>query len=400
MYRIDEDRKQEYRLILPATLDAHFPLLKYMFWTRKYRVEILDNTEGIVDTGLKYANNEMCYPFILMVGQVISDIRSSGYPAEKTRVLMPTAGDACRGACFIGLMQNALNKAHLEEAKVLTLNVRHVEKQLSMEKGLDMAIRGLFGLYYGDILMLLSNQVRPYEKTQGETDRLWQKWIELISEDLKSGKNLSLRKMYRKFDEICEDFRKIERIEGTKQRIGIVGEFYAKYCHLGNWNIIQYLEQHGCEAHVNGLSWYAVYYIDTHMPQKNGPERWAFSFARKLLVKAQNHMIQSLQSHGFYTLPNLDTIRSESEKYVSEHFVIGDGWLMGGEVIGHIKHDCRKVLCVAPFGCMPNACAGRGLYPYLQRCFPEASITSVENDASGSKGNYYNRVQMLVDYKG
>ena len=134
MYRIDEDRKQEYRLILPATLDAHFPLLKYMFWTRKYRVEILDNTEGIVDTGLKYANNEMCYPFILMVGQVISDIRSSGYPAEKTRVLMPTAGDACRGACFIGLMQNALNKAHLEEAKVLNnLAGLHVEMGQSVE---------------------------------------------------------------------------------------------------------------------------------------------------------------------------------------------------------------------------------------------------------------------------
>lgn len=397
MYRIEEEKhKEKYRLIIPATLDAHFPLLKYMFWTKEYWVDILDDQKEIVDLGLAYANNEMCFPYILMVGQVVKELQRHPENVAKTRLLIPTAGDACRGACYIGLFKKSLQKAKLEECKVVTLNVRHVEENINMKISYDMGVRGLFGMYYGDILMILANQIRPYEKKKGATDRLWKEWVEKLSEDLKKGKNLHLKNLKQNFDRICESFMQIEKTNEKKQRIGLVGEFYTKYCSLGNWDVIPYLERQNCETHTNGLSWYAIYYIDTHMPKKKNLEWQGFRLARRLLCKVQKQMIDSLRDHGFFVLSELDVLKEASLKYVSQNLNTGDGWLMGAEVIGHIQADCKKILCIAPFGCMPNACAGRGLYPYLQRAFPEAAITSVETDASGSQGNYYNRVQMLV----
>lgn len=398
MYRIDERKKREkYKLIVPATLDDHFPLLKYMFWSKEYWVKILTQSEDLHDTGLKYANNEICYPYILMVGQVIKELQNQEQDVAKTRLLIPTAGDACRGACYIGMFKKTLEKAKLADCKVVTLNVSHVEEDINMKMSYGMAVRGLFGMYYGDILMLLANQVRPYEKEKGATNRLWQEWVERLSEDLQTGKNLHFRNLKKNFDLICEDFAKIEKTGEKKQRIGLVGEFYTKYCSLGNWDVVPYMESHGCETHTNGLSWYAIYYIDTHMPQKKNPEWLGFLAVRKLLSKVQQDMITSIQAHGFYTLPHLDVIKEKSLPYVSQNFRVGDGWLMGAEVIAHVQGECKKVLCIAPFGCMANACAGRGLYPYLQRQFPGTCITSVETDASGAKSNYYNRVQMLIN---
>lgn len=400
MYKIDEaSYKEKYTLIVPATLDDHFPFIKYMFWSKDYRVEILDNTEGIVDAGLAFANNEMCYPFILIVGQVVQALRSGRYDLDRTRILVPTAGDACRGACYIGLLIKALKKAGFEQCKVITLNVRHIEEELNMKLGLGLAVRGLYAMMYGDILMLLANQVRPYEKEEGSVAKLHKKWSEIISNDLKDGKNLTSGKVKANMKLMCRDFADIERTEQKKQKVSLVGEFYAKYCALGNWNVQKYMEQRNCEVHINGLSWYAIYYIDTHMPEKDGIERRGFLFVRRLISGLQDYIIACLREHGFYSMDSVDVIKEYSRELVNQNFKTGDGWLMGAEVIGSIKGGYKKVLCVAPFGCMPNACAGRGLYPYLQRCFPEACITSVETDASGSTQNYYNRVEMLIHAK-
>ncbi len=400
MYRIDEsEHKEKYRMIIPATLDAHFPLLKYMFWTKDYWVDILDDDKDITDLGLKYANNEICYPYILMVGQVVKELRKHPENVANTRLLLPTAGDACRGACYIGLFQKSLMKANLSECKVLTLNVRHVAEEINMDLSYAMGARGLCGMFYGDILMLLANQIRPYEKEKGATDRLWKEWVDRLSEDLRTGKHLNPIALKRNFNKICDSFLKIEKTGEKKQRIGLVGEFYAKYCALGNWNVQSYMESQGCEVHINGLSWYAIYYIDTHMPEHFNLEQVAFRAARWLLKSTQKKMIKSLRKRDFYVLPTLDVLKKNSEKYVSRGFTIGDGWLMGSEVVGYVNSDCKKVLCIAPFGCMANACAGRGLYPHLQREFPGSAITVVETDASGAEGNYYNRVQMLIHAK-
>lgn len=400
MYKIDETKdKEKYILIIPAMLDAHFPLLKYAFFSKNYRPVILENEENITDIGLKYVNNDMCYPCILNVGQMIGALQSGKYDLNRTRLLMPTAGDACRGSNYTGVLRRAVRAAGFHQVKVLSLNVKGLEKEEQMKVETGMVWRALFGLFYGDLLMLLINQVRPNELNKGEGEKCLTKWINILSEDFKSGKNLTLRKLIKNFEYISKDFARIPLIEKRRQRVGIVGELYIKYCHIGNWNLIKTLEEEGCESHTNGLSWYVLYYMDSHLKDSSKLMGDAYRIGIRFVSYLQDKMIKALRKYDFYTLDNYKKIKEQAWKYVNHNDTIGDGWLIGTEVVAHILNDCHKVIAAQPFGCMPNQICGRGLYPHLARELPEGKIVSIDVDSSGSKLNAYNRVKMLVDMK-
>lgn len=400
MYKIKSNR-EENTILIPATLDMHFPLLRFMFWSKGYKcVPLEDDDEFLVrEEGLKYVNYDICYPFVLMTGQVVKALRSGKYDPKKTFILMPTAGDACRGACYIGLMQRSLRNSHFEDVRVMTINVRHVCDEISLPITTDTAIRGLFGLFYGDILLLLTNQTRPYEVNKGETDALCKRWMKELSTDLRLGRHLTLHHMKKNFERMAKSFREIPRRDEKRQVIGLAAEFYVKYCALGNWNVIDYIEKQGCEAHVNGASWYGLYYIDSHKPKVWNAERVGFEAVKRLMMHVQDDMILALRRNGFHCLSRYKTMDKNSRELVSHNLTVGDGWLLGAETIDYIRHGVRKILCIAPFGCMANVCAGRGVYPNLRRAFPKAAITVVETDSSGLKLNYFNRISMLIDQK-
>ena len=400
MYKILKNT-EEHTILLPATLDEHFPLLKYMFWSKGNAVVPLTESDefAVREEGLKYSNYDICYPYVLMAGQIMRALRSGKYDPKKTSVLIPTAGDACRGACYIGMMEKSLTKAGFPDTHMVTINVRHVCNEISLKITTDTAIRGLFGMFYGDILMMLANQTRPYEAHKGETEALRRRWYRELSKDIRLGRHLTLRQMRKNFTRIAESFRAIERTGEKRQQIGIVAEFYAKYCALGNWNLIPYLEEHGCEAIVGGLSWYMLYYIDSHKPAKWGPERVGFEAVKKLMTHVQTDMLYAMKKAGFHVPSRYEVMDKNSRPYVSHNLINADGWLMGAEAVDHIRHGVRKILCNAPFGCLPNVCAGRGVYPNIRREFPDVMLMVIETDSAGSKLNYFNRVQMVIDTK-
>lgn len=168
MYKIDENAwNEKYVLLIPAMLDAYFPLIKYAFYSRDYHPVILSNEDHITDVGLKYVNNDMCYPIVLNAGQMIDALQSGKYDIIRTRLLMPTAGDACRGANYLHVLKESVRKAGFDRVKILSLNVKGLEKDCQMRVQAFMVWRALFGLFYGDILMLLLNQTRPNEVKKG-----------------------------------------------------------------------------------------------------------------------------------------------------------------------------------------------------------------------------------------
>lgn len=399
MYKIDESQdKEKYILLIPSMLDAHFPLIKYAFYSKNYHPIILENEDGITDAGLKYLNNDMCYPCILNAGQMLKALESGQYDLKRTKLLMPTAGDACRGSNYLHVIQKAIHTAGFKDSPVISINLMGLEKgnQLILEP--FMVWRALFGLFYGDILMILLNQTRPYELEKGSANRLWQKWIDILSEDLKKGKNLSIRHLKSTFHAIAKDFRSLPKTSETKPRVGIVGELYIKYCHLGNWNMIKFLEESGCESYTNGLSWYAMYYMDSHAQEAGNAEAIGYGLGIKFFASIQNEMIKAIREQGFFCLEPFETVKNEAKELVSNNLKIGDGWLIGSEAVGFILHGCPKVLAMQPFGCMPNHCCGRGLYPSLNRRLKNGHIVSIDVDSSGSPSNVYNRVRMLVDF--
>ena len=388
--------RQKDNLLIPAMLDAHFPLMKYAFYSRQYQPVILNNRKNVTELGLRWVHNDMCYPCILNTGQMLGALRSRRFDLDHTKLLMPTVGDACRGSNYADLIRRAVKLAGYPNVQVLTMNLRHIDDENQLPITPKMVWRALFSLYYGDLLMLLVQQVRPYEKHRGDTAKLRDHWYGVLGAELRDFRNLRLSVLKQRFTEITHAFADIPRTGEKKQRIGIVGDLYTRYCSLGNWDIVEFLERSGCESLTDGLSWYVLYYIDSHLRRVNPAEAAVYRLAEKLLSHLQDAMIAALEAEGFFTLPRLQTLKSEAKGVVSHEVAIGDGWLIGAEVAGYIRHGCKKVLAIQPFGCMANHVAGRGIYASIQRKCGGA-VVSADVDASGTPVNVYNRARMLID---
>ena len=390
--------KETKALLISAMLDDHFPLLKHAFASRRYHpVEILSRREGVVDLGLRYAHNDMCYPFILSLGQMLDALGSGDWDPAQTALLMPTAGDACRGANFPSLLRKAMEMAGYPDVRVLTLNVKGLERQASLPITPEMIWKALFGLLYGDILLLLTHQTRPYEVRSGDVMACRNRWMERLSRDLEKGKHLTLGRMRRNFRAMAEEFASIPRTNGKRQRIALVGEVYTKYCAAGNWDLVSYLEEAGCEAVVNGFSWYILYYFDSQLAESRGPARLLWQAGSALLARSQKAMLRALSDQGFSALPPFHAFKDQAEKYISLDLRVADGWLIGGEIVAHLNAGCDKVLAVQPFGCLPGHVCGRGQYPALIRRLGRGKLVSVDTDSSGSRAAFYNRVRLLLD---
>lgn len=383
-------------LLIPAMLDAHFPLMKYAFLTPEYDPVVLSQGTEVLPIGLRYTNNDMCWPLAMMTGQMIDALRCGKYDPARTKLLMPSVGDACRGSNYTELLRKSVRNAGFPDTRVLTLNLKHIDSENQLPVTPVMVWRALFALFYGDLLMLLVQQVRPYEKRKGDTERLRDRWFDTLGAELEKCRGLTLHNMLRRFRRITASFAKIPRRNVKKQRIAVVGELYTKYCSEGNWNMVRFLEENGCESFTNGLSWYVLYYIDAQLVKLPEAAALGYRAVGWLLEGLQKRMIAALEEAGFYSLPHLHALKAEAEGIVSTEGSVGDGWLIGTETAGYMHHGCPKVLAVQPFGCMPNHVFGRGIYSSVARkC--GGQIVSIDIDSSGTPLNAYNRARMLID---
>lgn len=393
----DSPRPGQRILLIPAMLDDHFPLLQYAFHTPEYYPVILENRRGIEDLGLRRAHNDMCYPFILSLGQYLDALDSGAYDLDRVSLLMPSAGDACRGSNFTSLIRKGLAAAGYGQVEVLTLNVKGLERGQALPIRPYMVWRALFGLFYGDLLMLLTHQTRPYEKTPGDTAACRAKWTARLARDLKTGRHLTLRAMKQTFAQAAADFAAIPRDLRPRKRVALVGELYTKYCALGNWDMVAFLEGEGCEVAVNGFSWYILYYASNQVAGNTGPAQWLWRLAMAWVAGLQRAMTNALAHHGFHSLPPFPAFQREAARWMSPTLQVADGWLMGAEIAAHLHGGCRRVLAMQPFGCLPNHVCGRGQYAALARRLGRGKVISVDMDASSPRLLVYNRVKLLLE---
>lgn len=389
--------KKKITLLIPAMLDFHFPLLKYAFCSGNYNAVILDYSENIAETGLRYSHNDLCYPVILIIGQMITALKSGRYDMNSTAFMIPQAGDACRGSNYIFMIRKAMKRAGFGNVPVISLNFKGLEDENRLKINIGMIRRGLAAVMYGDILMILSNQIRAYEKIPGETDSVSGKWTEILKEGIINGTLLSPRKMKKKFAEIAADFSKIKLNKNRKPIIGIAGELYVKYCHSGNQNLCEFLKNEGCGCYINGFSWYLLYYLDTHLADNNSVMGMAYKTVMSYLESIQREMVACIRRHGFICSEEFSRFKETASEFVSFGCNIADGWLIGGEIVNMYKSGIRKIACVQPFGCMPNHVFGKGIYSYLQRRLDGIMISSFDYDSGSAGVNADNRIRMLID---
>lgn len=396
--RLWDNMKKKITLLIPAMLDFHFPLLKYAFCSGNYDAVILDYSENIAEVGLRYSHNDLCYPVILIIGQMITALKSGKYDMNETAFMIPQAGDACRGSNYIFMIRKAMKRAGFGNVPVISLNFKGLEDENRLKINIGMIRRGLAAVMYGDILMILRNQIKAYEEIPGETDALCDKWTGILRDGIINGKLLSVRAMKRTFEEISLDFSKVKLTSSRKPLVGIAGELYVKYCHLGNQNICGFLEEEHCGYYINGFSWYLLYYLDTHLAENNSVMGIAYKAVMTYLESIQREMTLCIQSHGFVCLDEFSIFKEKASEFVSFGCNIADGWLIGGEIVNLYKSGIRKIACVQPFGCMPNHVFGKGIYSSLQRRLDGIMISSFDYDSGSAGVNADNRIRMLIDF--
>ena len=385
-------------LLIPSLLDDWFPLLQHAFASDQWEPVLLtDHNPQLAELGLRHFHNDLCYPVFLVAGQVLSALRSGKYAPDRTGVLFAQAGDECRGSCGIRLMRGVLDREGFSQVALLSLNVRGIDRATGLPITLRMVRRSLAAAVWGDTLAVLRNQTRPYEAVPGAAQALWQTWTERLGADLGRDRNLSRRRLLARCREMTADFRRLKTVDRPAQRVAVVGEIYTKYCRLGNWGLMEYLAAEPCEIAVGGITWYALYYMDTHTLKGPPPLRRIYRLLARYLTGIQREMLGILKEAGFVTLPPFPELKRSAAGYAPLRVTVADGWLITAEAAAWASLGCRKILCVQPFACLPGHIFGKGQYASLQRKLPQARLVSVDYDASTGEGTVQSRVRMLLD---
>ena len=384
-------------LLIPSLLDDYFPLLQYAFASDRWSPVLLTEEKGLADLGLRYIHSDMCYPAPLVAGQILAALRSGKYDTDTCGVLIGQAGDECRGSCLIRILRKALIKAGYPHVALLSLNVRDIDRKDGLTIRPSMVYQALAGVVWGDTLAILRDQTRPYEAVPGATAALWKSWMETLSRELKERRLLTRSSILGRCQEMTADFRRIQRTERTVQKVAIVGEIYTKYCHLGNWDLRDYLAAEHCQIAVGGITWYALYYMDSHALKGSAVQKAFYRAVQAYGANIQKEMLNILHQAGYETLPPFEDLKKQAEGYAPLRITLADGWLITAEAAAWAKLGYRKILCVQPFACLPGHIFGKGQYAQLQRKLPGTRLVSVDYDASTGEGTVQSRIRMLLD---
>lgn len=397
------EMKKTHKLLFPNMAEIHFKILKNVLVSFGYDIDLLTTTgREIVDEGLKYVHNDTCYPALLTIGQMISALKSGKYDINKTALLMSQTGGGCRASNYIFLLRKALKKANMEQVPVVSVNVVGLEKNSGFKITLPLLRRALAAIVYGDILMLLANQTRPYEVHKGETDALVDGWVKTLSALFLKRRAIGRGQIKVYFEKIVSSFEKINIIKTPIPKVGIVGEIYVKYSPLGNNDLERFLREEGCEIMVPGILGFLQYttegtYNDINLYGGSKLKKSLFGIAMKYLSGFERYMIEAVQKSGKFISPKpFKEQRLLGEKFIGLGCKMGEGWLLTAEMAELTESGFENIVCAQPFGCLPNHIVGKGMIRTLKEHYPNSNIVAIDYDPGATKVNQENRIKLML----
>lgn len=397
-----KEMKKDYTILCPQMAPIHFELLETAMRTAGYNLVLLrECTQKTVETGLKYVNNDACYPSILVTGQMIEALESGKYDPNKTALIMSQTGGGCRATNYIGFIRKALKDAGYPNIPVISFNVVGMEKVPGFKLTIPLLERFLRGVLYGDLLQKMLTKNRAYEKNKGETQALFDKWMEKCKEILKSGNSKEFKQS---IYDIVNDFEKIELDTSIeKPKVGIVGEVLIKYHPFGNNFVADLLEKEGAEVVLPDFMGF-IKFMATHKVTFNSLLRTNPIVAK--ISKAAISLIDILEkdskealekSKKDYLPPcNIWHLENTVKDILSIGNQTGEGWFLTAEMIEYIEHGIPNIICVQPFACLPNHVVGKGVIKTIREKYPNANISPVDYDPGASESNQTNRIKLLM----
>lgn len=393
-----KDMKKDHTILVPDMSPHHMPLLISVFKSHGYKVEFLkDMNDDMLDNGLKYVNNDACYPALIVIGQLISALKSGKYNLDKTTVLISQTGGGCRATNYIGLIRKALKDAGFN-VPIISFNMSGLEKEQDFKLTLPIIHKLLMAVIYGDLLMKLLFATRPYEKVKGETEKVYNKYYKICEKAVGKG---SFKEFKNNIKEIIKAFNTIPITDEVKPKVGIVGEILVKYHYFGNNYLVDTLEREGAEVVAPELMGFVKYSAIDHVIKYEllRTSKTMAVIANELLKIIdfyEKTVITELSKTKFMPTTNIKHLKENVKGVISTGNQTGEGWYLTGEMIELIKEGVPNIVCVQPFGCLPNHIVGKAVQRRIKELYPEANIVAVDYDPGASKSNQINRIKLML----
>jgi predicted nucleotide-binding protein (sugar kinase/HSP70/actin superfamily) len=394
------EHRAKHTILAPEMSPVHFQFLEEVFNLSGYKVKVLPAIDhGAIDEGLRYVNNDACYPSIIVIGQIIKALKSGEYDLDNTSVMITQTGGCCRATNYIAFLRKALRDAGFGHVPVISLNASGIEKNPAFRVTLGLLKRAIMGLIYGDLLMNVLYRVRPYEKIKGSANALYEKWVETCRCSLAGAEMPVFRN---NIQGIVDEFDRLEIVNIAKPKVGLVGEILVKFHPTANNNVVKIVEDEGAEAVMPGLTdflLYCAYNQDYKYRYLSGNK------TAQLLGRAAIRIIEYFRqvyrevlsaSKRFYQPETIESIAEGAKTVLDIGHQAGEGWLLTGEMVELIRKGVNNIICMQPFACLPNHVTGKGMIKELKRVYPGTNIVAIDYDPGASEVNQLNRIKLML----
>jgi predicted CoA-substrate-specific enzyme activase len=395
-----KEMKEKHTILVPQMSPIHFQFLEEAFRASGYNLKVLPYVDRkAVDEGLKYVNNDACYPSIIVVGQLIDALKSGEYDLNNVSLMISQTAGGCRATNYIGFIRKALKDVGLSHMPVISLNFAGLEKNPGFKIGLGLVNKALMAVVYGDLLMRVLYRVRPYERISGSANLLYDSWVPRCMESIKTGSQRTFREnIYR----IVEEFDNLDVYNVRKPRVGLVGEILVKFHPQANNNVVDIIEKEGAEAVMPDLTDFLLYcaynenFRYTHLSGKK-IDRTIKNLAISFIEYYRRDMKKALEQSKRFSPPcSISELAEMASEILSVGNQTGEGWFLTAEMIELIKSGAQNIVCMQPFACLPNHVTGKGMIKELRRRYPDSNIVAVDYDPGASEVNQLNRIKLML----
>ena len=395
-----EMREARYTILCPQMSPLHFQFVETAMNSEGYNFVVLPSVDkDAVEQGLKYVNNDACYPSILVTGQMMNALNSGKYDLNKVALMISQTGGGCRATNYIAFIRKALKDAGMEHIPVISANLSGLESNPGFKITYKVAKKVIIGAMYGDLFMRVLYRVRPYEAIPGSANELYESWVAKCQENVKNG---NMKEFKKNVYQIVKDFDELPLLDIKKPRVGLVGEILVKFHPTANNQIVDIIEAEGGEAVMPDLidffqyCFYNTWYEHEHFDVKKSSVLLC-NFAIWFVDYLRRDMIKALKASKRFDAPHpIDQIAKKATEIVSMGNMTGEGWFLTGEMIELIEEGAPNIVCMQPFACLPNHVTGKGVIKALRKRYPESNIVAVDYDPGASEVNQLNRIKLML----
>lgn len=395
--------KKDYTILIPEMAPLHFRLIEPILSRQGFHIALM-GAEGpdVLQKGLKYVHNDICYPALLITGQMLTAMESGEYDPDKVAMVITQSGGGCRDSNYIHLMRKAFEKAGYPNVPFISANIWGLELNSGINLTPRTLLMALAGMIYGDMLMIVSNQIRPYEIEPGATDRMVDFWIEKLTAEFQKGRGFMPSKIEKNLQGIGADFAGIPIRKVPKVKVAIVGELFLKYSVPGNNHLEEFLAEQDCEVFMPSMLGFGVYKTNGAMEDLRAYggkpfKKLIMTVVMKFLFKVEDLLIRNIEAFDCFTAPErVNTLKERAKGVVDIGNSMGEGWYLAAEMLELADHGYENIVCVQPFGCLPCHVSVKGMLNKVRRINPAINAVDIEYDPGATKVNQENRIKLML----